>query len=295
MAASDKLKNLVDAMPGADGNNDGGKKGRRRSKGTLTGPKWSDITPVFDAILKGGSENIVGIVSMLAPTDEGKDIKARYTLHAVLTYACTPGKDEERACVAGAIASQLAGQSKDNQAFLMRELQLCADAKTAPELGKYLCTKDLSTSAAYALTAIGADALPQFRAALPKAKGSCLLDVVQALGVEDGADVLGHEVHSQHHHPLGAGLEHCDGLVGHGQGVGDRGVGPGRGREHALQLGVHVEVGGHGGAGGFEQRRQLVHGHWVGQQVLRLGLGVGAAGFEAGSADAKSWKLALAG
>ncbi|MDP7289141.1 MAG: hypothetical protein QGH94_14235, partial [Phycisphaerae bacterium] len=183
MAASDKLKNLVDAMPGADGNNDGGKKGRRRSKGTLTGPKWSDITPVFDAILKGGSENIVGIVSMLAPTDEGKDIKARYTLHAVLTYACTPGKDEERACVAGAIASQLAGQSKDNQAFLMRELQLCADAKTAPELGKYLCTKDLSTSAAYALTAIGADALPQFRAALPKAKGSCLLDVVQALGV----------------------------------------------------------------------------------------------------------------
>ena len=179
MAASDKLKKLVDKMPGADG----GKAGKRRSKGTLTGPKWSDITPVFDEILKGGSENIVGIVSMLAPTDEGKDIKARYTLHALLTYACTPGKDKERACVAGAIASQLAGQSKDNKAFLMRELQLCADAKTAPELGKYLCTEDLSTSAAYALTAIGAEALPQFRAALPKAKGACLLDVVQALGV----------------------------------------------------------------------------------------------------------------
>ncbi len=183
MAASDKLKKLVDKMPGADGSNGGGKKGRRRSKGTLTGPKWSEITPVFDEILKGGSENIVGIVSMLAPTDEGKDIKARYTLHAVLTYACTPGKDKERACVAGAIASQLASQSKDNKAFLMRELQLCADAKTAPELGKYLCTPDLSTPAAYALTSIGKDALPQLRAALPKAKGACLLDVVQAIGV----------------------------------------------------------------------------------------------------------------
>ena len=172
MAASDKLKKLVDKMPGTD-----------RKKGTLTGPKWSEISPVFDEILSGGSENIVGIVSMLSPTDEGKDIKARYTLHALLTYACTPGKDKERACVAGAIASQLAGQSKENQAFLMRELQHCADAKTAPALGKFLCTKGLSTSAAYALTAIGKDALPQLRAALPKAKGSCRLDVVQAIAV----------------------------------------------------------------------------------------------------------------
>ncbi|MBT3198567.1 MAG: hypothetical protein HN350_01505 [Phycisphaerales bacterium] len=186
MAASDKLKKLVDKMPDADGANDKGKK-RRRSKGTLTGPSWAEAAPVFDEILKGGSDSIVGLVSMLAPTDEGKDIKARYTLHAVLTYACTPGKDKQRACVAGAIASQLAGQSKDNQAFLMRELQLCADAKTATELGKFLCTKDLSTAAAYALTAIGKDALPQLRAALPKAKGSCRLDVVQALSVMSDA------------------------------------------------------------------------------------------------------------
>ncbi|MDP6544818.1 MAG: HEAT repeat domain-containing protein [Phycisphaerae bacterium] len=172
MAASDNLKKLVEKMPEKDAR--GGK---------LTGPSWSDAAPVFDEVLKGGSKNIVGLISMLSTTDDGKDIKPRYMLHAVTTYACTPGKDKDRACVAGAITSQLAGQSKDNQGFLMRQLQLCADAKAAPELGKYLCTKDLSAPAAYALTAIGKDALPQFRAALPKAKGSCLLDVVQALCV----------------------------------------------------------------------------------------------------------------
>jgi len=169
MAASDNLKKLVEKMPEA--------------KGTLTGPSWADAAPVFDEVLEGGSESIVGMIGMLSATDDGKDIKPRYMLHAVTTYACTPGKDKARACVAGAIASQIAGQSKDNKAFLMQQLQLCGDAKVAPELGKYLCVKDVSAPAAYALTAIGKDALPQLRAALPKAKGSCLLDVVQALGV----------------------------------------------------------------------------------------------------------------
>ncbi len=177
MAASDNLKKLVEKMPEPDA------KGRRGSEGKLTGPSWSAAAPVFDEVIKGGSENIVGLIGMLSSTDDGKDIKPRYMLHAVTTYACTPGKDKARACVAGAIASQLAGQSKDNQGFLMRQLQLCAEAKAAPELGKYLCTKDLSAPAAYALTAIGKEALPQFRTALPKAKGSCLLDVVQALCV----------------------------------------------------------------------------------------------------------------
>ncbi|MCP4378703.1 MAG: HEAT repeat domain-containing protein [bacterium] len=171
MAASDKLKKLVEKMPEAE------------SGGTLTGPSWSSVAPIFDEVLKGGSENIVGIISMLSKTDDGKDIKPRYMIHAITTYACTPGKEKERACVAGAISSQLANQSKDNQSFLMGQLQLCGDAKSAPELGKYLCVKDISTPAAYALTAIGKEALPQLRAALPKAKGSCLLDVVQALGV----------------------------------------------------------------------------------------------------------------
>ena len=169
MAASDKLKKLVEKMPEA--------------KGTLTGPSWAEATPVFDEILKGGAESIVGVIGMLKPVDDGTDMKARYVLHAVTTYACGPGKEKARACVAGAIASQLAGQGKDNQGFLMRQLEFCGDAKVAGELGKYLCTEGVSAPAAEALVAIGKDALPQLRAALPKAKGQCLLNVVQALGV----------------------------------------------------------------------------------------------------------------
>jgi len=180
MAASDKLKKLVEQMPETDKN---AKKGKRRSSGTYTGPSWSEAAPVFDEVLKGGAANIVALIGMLSKTDDGTDIKPRYMIHTITTYACNPGKDKDRACVAGAIASQLAGQTKDNQGFLMRQLQLCADAKTAPELGKFLCTEGVSTAAAYALTSIGKEALPQLRAALPKAKGSCLLDVVQALGV----------------------------------------------------------------------------------------------------------------
>lgn len=177
MAASDKLKKLVDKMPDPD------PKGKKHAEGTITGPTWADAAPVFDEVLKGGSENIVGLIGMLADTDEGKDIKARYMLHAVTTRACAPGSDKLRACVAGAVASQLGGKSKDTQAFLIRQLELCGDVKAAGELGKFLCSEGLSTPAAGALTAIGKDALPQLRAALPKAKGACLLDVVQALGV----------------------------------------------------------------------------------------------------------------
>ena len=169
MAASDKLKALVEKMPDPDGKGQKPKKGRRGSNGTITGLPWSEMAPVFDEVLKGGRANIVALIGMLSTTDDGKDIKPRYMIHAVTTYACTPGKDKDRACVAAAIASQLAGQTKDNQGFLIRQLQLCGDAKTAPGLGKFLCTKDLSAPAAYALTSIGKEALPQFRAALPKA------------------------------------------------------------------------------------------------------------------------------
>jgi len=177
MAASENLKKLVGQMPEA--------------RGKLTGPSWAKATPIFDEILKGGSENIAGMIGMLSPTDDGKDIKPRYTLHAVTTYACTPGKDAERACVARAIASQLAGQSKDNQAFLMRQLELCGDAKVAPTIGKFLCDEKVSAPAAAALTAIGKGAEEQFRAAMPKAKGMCLVNVVQGLGVLGDAESVG--------------------------------------------------------------------------------------------------------
>jgi len=167
-------------MPDTDQSN---RKGRRRSSGKLTGPTWQEATPIYDEILKGGADNIAGLIGMLSKIDDGKDFKARYVLHAIVTYTCSPGKEAHRACVAKAIASQLSGQSKDNQAFLMRQLELCGDAKVAPAIGRFLCDEKVSAPAAAALTAIGKGAAEQFRAAMPKAKGMCLVNVVQGLGM----------------------------------------------------------------------------------------------------------------
>ena len=192
MAPSAELVALVDKVPPLDGKNYKPPLLKTRpSDGKFTGPTWEEAVKILDPILKGGANSIVGVIDMLVEVDDGKDYKARYVLHAAATYVCRAGKDKERAAVVKAIASQLGGsRPKATQGFLIRQLQVCGDASVADVLGKHLLDEELSEPAAMSLVAIGDGAAEQLRAALPKAKGKCLLTLVQNLGVVGDAKSL---------------------------------------------------------------------------------------------------------
>jgi len=175
------LKKLVDQTPELDRVT---KNNKVHITGKLTGPLWDDAEKVYDKILKGGPDSIIGVIDMLAEIDDGKDYKARYVLHAIAAYICRPGKEKQRATAIDAIASQIGGdRPKAIQRFLVRQLQVCGDGRAAATLGKHLLDKDLYEPVAAALVAIGEGAAEQLRKALPKAKGKCRMTIVQNLGV----------------------------------------------------------------------------------------------------------------
>ena len=181
MAPSAELKKLVDQMPELDRVKTKDKK--VRITGKLTGPLWDDAEEVYDKILKGGRDSIIGVIDMLAEIDDGKDYKARYVLHALTAYVCRPGKEKHRTAVVQAIASQIGGdRPKIIQRFLVQQLQACGDGRAAATLGKHLLDEDLYEPAAAALVAIGDGAAEQLRKALPQAKGKCRAAIVQNLG-----------------------------------------------------------------------------------------------------------------
>ncbi len=180
MAPSADLKKLVDQMPELDQVK---QKTRVHITGKLTGPLWDDAEDVFDKILKGGRDSIIGVIDMLAEIDDGKDYKARYVLHALTAYVCRPGKEDHRTNVVQAVASQIGGKRpKTIQRFLVQQLQACGDGRAVATLGKQLLDEDLYEPAAAALAAIGDGAAEQLRNALPKAKGKCRAAIAQNLG-----------------------------------------------------------------------------------------------------------------
>ena len=185
MADTADVRELVEQMPELD---KGDAKTKRKSQGKLTGPTRAEAKKVYDRILAGGADSIVGVIDLLAEVDDGKDYKARYVLHALMTYVCGPGKAGQRAMVIDAVVSQLGGRRpKAVQGFLIAQLHLCADGRVAAALGGLLTDEDLCEPAARALQAIGAGAREQLLAALPKVKGKSRLSVVQCLSAVGGA------------------------------------------------------------------------------------------------------------
>ncbi len=96
--------------------------------------------------------------------------------------------------------------------------------------------------------------------------------------VEQGADILGHEVHAEDDNRAYAGFDHGDGRIGHRQRVGDVDVRPLAGGQHALQFGIHVEVGDDADALGGQHFVEARDAGLVGIQEHRLCFGEGAFG-----------------
>jgi HEAT repeat protein len=172
MNPSPQLKSLIDQMPDPD------------ARGMYnTGIDKEKIEKAIAEIHKGGRENFLAIIDMLVPPGQGSDVKAHYALHCLANYVLILKDQQARREFAETLAAQLAGERpKPVKAYLCQELQWAGHKEAAPALGKLLLDEDLVEPAAMALVAIREGAADQFRAALPKARGKCRLNVVQGLG-----------------------------------------------------------------------------------------------------------------
>ena len=170
-ASKEELAALAEKMPTAD------------RDGKYTGPDPADAQKVYDEILKGGKENIVGLVGLVVEPGKGEDYKVRYLLHGLVTYVARPDAEKDRRMVCEALASTLGGAApKAVQGFVVQEVQCIAGKASAAAIGKLLLDEELYDSAARALLSIG-DTADLFRQALPAAKGRNRVAIIQALGV----------------------------------------------------------------------------------------------------------------
>jgi len=175
MAPSAELKALVDQMPDPDG------------RGMYTNISKEQVEKAVEEIHKGGRDNVIGLIDMLVPPGKGDDVKPHYALHVLAVHVCKLEDEKARPEFARTVASQVGGKRpKGVQKYLLRQLQVAGGKEVVGTLGKALLDVDLCEPAAQALAAIGEGAAEQLCAALPKAKGTCRLTVVQNLGVVRG-------------------------------------------------------------------------------------------------------------
>ena len=143
-------------------------------------------------ILRGGRDNILGVIDMLVEPGKGDDVKAHYALNCMALHVCKLDNNRPRRRFARTLASQIGGdRPKEVQKYLIRELQVAGGRGAVESLGKVLTDEDLCEPAAQALVSIGDGAAEQLRQALPNAKGKCRLTILQNLGVLGDSESIG--------------------------------------------------------------------------------------------------------
>ncbi len=150
------------------------------------------IEGAIRSILKGGRENIIGVIDMLVEPGNGDDVKAHYALHCMALHVCTVDNDRPRRRFARTLASQIGGdRPKEVQKYLIQQLQVAGDKEVVEALGGVLVDEELCEPAAQALAAIGDGAAEQFLKALPKVRGKSHLTILQNLGVVRASESVG--------------------------------------------------------------------------------------------------------
>lgn len=135
-------------------------------------------------ILKGGRDNIIGVIDMLVEPGKGDDVKAHYALHCMALHVCKLDNNRPRRRFSRTLASQLGGdRPKEVQKYLVRELQIAGGKEVVKALGALLVDEELCEPAAQALAAIGDGAAEQLHGALSRVNGKCRLTILQNLGV----------------------------------------------------------------------------------------------------------------
>ena len=135
-------------------------------------------------ILKGGRDNIIGVIDMLVEPGKGDDVKAHYALHCMALHVCKLDNNRPRRRFSRTLASQIGGnRPKEVQKYLIRELQVAGGREVVEALGKLLVDEELCEPAAQALATIGEGAAEQLHGALSRVSGKCRLTILQNLGV----------------------------------------------------------------------------------------------------------------
>ena len=158
----------------------------------FAGPKRQAAEAIYDEILAGGRDSVLGLVDLLAEPDKGPNFRPRYVLHCLAHYVCGPGRDKQRVLLAEALGSALGGARPTAvQAFVAEQLQVAGRKESAAPLGRILLAGELCESAAQALSAIGgAEAAAALRQALGRAKGATRRTIFRGLGeVRDAKSV----------------------------------------------------------------------------------------------------------
>ncbi|MHC4545166.1 MAG: HEAT repeat domain-containing protein [Planctomycetota bacterium] len=143
-------------------------------------------------ILKGGRDNIIGVIDMLVEPGKGDDVKAHYALHCMALHVCKLDNNRPRRRFSRTLASQIGGdRPKEVQKYLVRELQIAGGREVVEALGKLLVDEELCEPAAQALATIGEGAAEQLHGALSRVSGKCRLTILQNLGVVRGVKSVG--------------------------------------------------------------------------------------------------------
>jgi len=141
--------------------------------------------PMLEEILKLGPDALKELCSLVTPPQDTGNAKARYAVHGLVLYSKRPGAEASRVMVEKALLDALAAaKDPDLKVFFIEQLQLCGADACADAIAPLLDSDRLCDPAAKALTRIGTPkCVDAIRAELPKAKGICLVTVIQALGV----------------------------------------------------------------------------------------------------------------
>jgi hypothetical protein len=131
-----------------------------------------------------GEAGIVNMLGMLQPTGQADNTKVFDAISGFSFYVTQPGKDQWRAMAVKAYGKALAKSTdKENQAFIISQLQITGKDDAITILKGHLNNERLCDPAARALVKINS---PASKAALLSAlggsKGACKLSLVEALG-----------------------------------------------------------------------------------------------------------------
>jgi HEAT repeat protein len=131
-----------------------------------------------------GEAGIVNILTMLQPTGQGDNTKIFDAISGFSFYITQNGKEQWRATAVKAYGKALAKISdKENQAFIISQLQITGKDDAVAILKKYLDDERLCDPSARALVKINTLASKAaLLAALKGSKGNCTISLVEAIG-----------------------------------------------------------------------------------------------------------------
>ncbi|AEI48630.1 family 16 glycoside hydrolase [Runella slithyformis] len=138
----------------------------------------------MDEMAALGKSGIAQLASALVPAAKGDNAKVQYAIGGFTNFVTQSGKEEWRKMAAEAYAEALGKVTdKDNQAFLLFQLQQVGKDESVNTLSAYLNDEKLSGPAARALARIGsATASQALLKALNGASGNAQTSIVEALG-----------------------------------------------------------------------------------------------------------------